>query len=215
MEHLSSRLPCADRENTSRASELYFVHQPLVTSGDQSLTPAPTLTSSPASECRISSPWIDLSIDRLSAPRIQAVVRWSERQLLVDQAVLAGAQNASGTAPEPLTRSEFERLAQDYAISEILGAPGVQTDSLSKEIPADLLWLFRHSWQSTRGPFSGIALSSMDAALKRGGENYGKIVIALINRCFTSDVKSLQYVSILDVLGDVLSLDQYRIENLH
>ena len=85
---------------------------------------------------------------------------------------------------------------------------------LGDRIPADLLWLFRHSWQSTRGgPFTGEALSAMDKARKKSVEPYTKLVIALIDRCLTSEGATLHYSNILDVAG-LIPLDQYKIDSL-
>ncbi|MDR2688658.1 MAG: hypothetical protein LBB76_02730, partial [Azoarcus sp.] len=56
--------------------------------------------------CRISSPWIDLVVERKPAPQVVGIVRWNERQLLADQAVLAGARNVPPGVAMPLKDGE-------------------------------------------------------------------------------------------------------------
>jgi len=220
-EQLWSRIaqvgPCPEG-SAEPGTEILFLRQPLVTSGDTPFAPAPSLDRpsldrQPSDGCRIASPWLDLAVERTPPLRIRAVVRWSERQLLQDQVVLAGGGGTPAARPEPLTRSAFERLAQDYADSEILGRPTAAARPLEDRIPPDVLWLFRRSWQSTRGPFSGAARGAMGAALERGGEGYTNLVIALIDQCFAPGVGRLDYDSVLD-LTDILSLEQYRIDQL-
>jgi hypothetical protein len=74
-------------------SLLQFVYWPLFT-GYEYLVPVMTYPGGqPPPSCRISSPWIDLVVDRGASPSIRGIVYWNERQLLADQAVLAGARN--------------------------------------------------------------------------------------------------------------------------
>lgn len=212
-EHIATRLVrdklCIGNANGKETSLLRFVSWPLATSGERSLAPVPPLDARPSGGCRISSPWIDLAFERTPIPWVRGIVRWNERQLLVDQAVLAGSRDVPADLTTPLRRSEFEHFAWDYADSEILRQPA--TRPIEERIPPDLLWLFRRSWQSTRGPFPATASGAMNKAVEKGSEGYTKLVIALIDRCFASDGEDLHYSSILDV-ADLISLDQYRID---
>ncbi|TFH84737.1 hypothetical protein EQG41_20820 [Billgrantia azerbaijanica] len=211
--HISSWLTgaCVDRERCSEASRLHFVRLPLASSGDEPIGAVPALEAWPSDTCRVSSPWIDLAIQRTPSPQVRGVVRWNERQLLLDQAVIAGLRNPLDTPPEPLTGSEFERLAQEYADAEILRQPLAQP--VEERIPPDLLWLFRHSWQSTRGPFAGMARGAMRAAVERGAEGYTQLVVALIDHCLASEGGRHQYTSVRDV-ANLFSVEQYRIDQL-
>jgi len=107
-EHVAARLArdklCIDSANSKKRSLLQFkkrsllqfVNWPLDTSGNEPLAPVPSLLDArPSDGCRISSPWIDLAFERRPVPWIRAVVRWNQRQLLADQAMLAGARNVS------------------------------------------------------------------------------------------------------------------------
>lgn len=213
-EHVAARLAkeklCIDSARSKERSLLQFVNWPLATSGNEPLAPVPSLDAQPSGGCRITSPWIDLAFERGPAPWIRGVVRWNQRQLLADQAVLAGARNVPAGLAMPLKQSEFTHFAEEeYANSEILREPAVKP--VEERIPPDLLWLFHRAWQSTRGPFSGGARSSMNIAMKKGAERYTQLVIALIDRCFVSDGAEIHYRSILDV-ADLIPLEQYKID---
>jgi len=210
--HVAARLAgenrCIGSADSKKRSLLQFVDWPASTSGNKPLAPAPSLGTRPSGGCRISSPWIDLAFERKPVPWIRGIVRWNRRQLLVDQAVLAGARNLPTGVAMPLKSSEFEHFAEDYANSEILREPAGKP--IEERVSPDLLWLFRRSWQTTRGPFSGGARRSMNIAMEKGSERYTQLVIAAIDRCFASDGADIRYNTILDV-ADLISLEQYKI----
>ena len=217
--HVATRLAgnnlCINSADSTKRSLLQFVNWHV----QDPLILVPSLDAPTSSGCRITSPWIDLAFERKPVPWIRGIVRWNERQLLADQAVLAGAKNVPpGVAMPlkqrelaPLNESEFRDFANDYANSEIDHEPA--TKSIEERVPPDLLWLFRHSWQSTRGPFSGEADGAMDRAMKQGAERYTKLVIALIDRCLASDDMDMHFNSILDAV-DLITLEQYKIDKL-
>lgn len=217
-EHVAARLTkeklCMDRADSKKRSLLQFVNWRI----EASLFSVPSLDARPSGGCRISSPWIDLAFERRPVPWIRGVVRWNERQLLADQAVLAGARNVPPGVAMPLKQrelsslneSEFRDLANDYANSEIPIPHGPVAKPIEERIPPDLLWLFRHSWQTDRFPFAQAAGSAMSAAMEKGAASYTQLVIALINRCFASDGADIHYSNILDAAG-LISLEQYKI----
>lgn len=169
--HVATRLAkdklCIDSTSSKKHSLLQFVNWPIVISDTEPLAPVPSLDAQPSGGCRISSPWIDLSFERKPVPRIRAVIRWNKRQFLADQAVLAGARNVPPDVAMPLKQRELIHFAEvEYADSEILREPAVRP--IEERVPPDLLWLFRRSTQSTRGPFIGMASSSMSKAIERG-----------------------------------------------
>ncbi|MBL5906432.1 hypothetical protein [Serratia fonticola] len=212
-EHVAARLAkdklCTDSADSKKRSLLQFVHWRVATSGDEPLGPIPSLGATrPSKGCRISSPWIDLAIERGPVPWVRGVVRWNQRQLIVDQAMLAGARNMPKGLPMPLSQSEFTHFALDYEETEIPPQPAVKP--VEERIPPDLLWLLRRARQTTRAPFVGYARSASNNAMAVGAESYTKLVIALVDRCFDSDGTDIQYGSILDA-ADLISLEQYKI----
>lgn len=214
-EHVADRLAqenlCTDNTDSKEQSLLQFVNWPLTVSENKPLAPMPSLDIQASGGCRISSPWIDIAFERGPVPSVRGVVRWNDRQLLADQAVLEGARNVPTGLPTPFLVSEFRHFAHYYADSEILGKPVVEP--VEERIPPDILWLFRHSWQSTRAPFVSEASNSMEIALEKGAEGYTKLVNSLIDRCFDSGKANIQYDFILDVT-DLISLEQYKINTL-
>jgi hypothetical protein len=214
-EHVAARLDrdklCIVSTNSKKRSLLQFVNWPLATSGNEPPIPVPSLDVRPSGVCRISSPWIDIAFERGPVPWIRGVVRWNQRQLLADQAVLAGASNVPTGVAMPLKSREYRDFAWEYADSEILRRPSAKP--VEERVPPDLLWLFRRSWQSTFAPFEGEAMSSMNTAMEKGAEHYTKLAIALIDRCLDSDGAVVHYGSILDV-ADLIPLEQYKIDSL-
>jgi hypothetical protein len=110
----------------------------------------------------------------------------------------------------PLPNSLFRQYAQEYASAEIPHSPEKSEVNLSERIPKDILWLFRHAWQSTRGPFSNIARSAMKATLEKSGNGYTRLVMTLFDQCFACQVAERRYTSILDV-HDVIPIEEYSL----
>jgi len=210
-EHIAAKLSgeglCLDSSESKERSLLQFVSW---TTRSSNPSPVHRLDVHPSKGCLILSPWIDLAIERKSALWVRAIVRWNPRQLLADQAVLAGAKNVPPGVAKPLTNAEFSNFAMSYAYSEILREP-ITATPIEEIVPPDLLWLFRRSWQSTRAPFSGLAHSAMVNAVNKGEDSHTKLVLALIDRCFASDSVELRYDNILGV-ADLISLERYKID---
>jgi hypothetical protein len=177
----------------------------------------PVMTSiggqSPPS-CSISSPWIDLAVYRTPVPQIRGIIYWNERQLLADQAVLAGARNVPPGRAMPLNSSEFGYFMSEYedAISYIR-LPQVESKKKPVEarVSPDILWLLHRSGYGLI-PFMGHVSNAMRKTTEKGAEGYTKVVLTLIDRCFASSNKGGgHYSGILDVADPVL-LKQYKID---
>lgn len=211
-EHVAARLAkdklCIDSAEGKKRSLLQFVNWRLYVQENEP-TLVPSLDARPSGGCRISSPWIDLAFERKPVPWVRAVVRWNERQLLVDQAMLEGARNVPAGVAMPLKRGEFMHFADEYTRSVVLHEPAVKP--IEERVPPDLLWLFSRAWQTTKAPFDGYAARAMDHAMKQNAEGYTKLVTALVDRCFASDGTAIRYNNILDV-ADLISLKQYKID---
>jgi hypothetical protein len=191
--------------------------------------------------CRISSPWMDLvfyqepSREQAShmtpVSEIRGIVRWNERQMLADQAVLAGAKNVPPGVAMPITGPEFGYFAdlyKDTIYPRLYAAQVVQfatefgleipphlAEEMEKpikehdNIPPDLLWLFL---RSSKGLLSFSTNLRRYDVTKKSAEGYTKLVLALIDRCFASDEKTeLHYTNILDA-ADLIPLEQYKID---
>jgi hypothetical protein len=217
--------PAKDMESMHRAgwdkrSLLQFAHWPLFMKNDYTvLAMASPQHSGPS--CRIFSPWIDILVyrgekhpsdrsDRKPVPQVLATVRWNERQLLADQAVLAGAKNMPmGMVMMPPSPRELGYYISEYERSELLGKSTAKP--IEDRIPPDLLWLLRRSRQGS--PFTDSVQDAMYKTTEKGAEGYTRLVLALIDRCFApsaSDRRYMPYNSIVDVADPIL-LKRYRI----
>jgi hypothetical protein len=175
---------------------------------------------SPHPSCRITSPWIDLDVYRTPVPQVRGIVYWSERQLLADQAVLAGAKNVPPGRAMPLTLSEKGHFLGEYLRSGTREADSRKsaTKPLEERVPPDMLWLFRHAQPNPDAtssvPLGQIIGGTMFRAREKSAKGYTKLVLALIDRCFDASAPgrvNLHYGNILDIADPVL-LKQYRID---
>jgi len=215
-EHVAARLGknklCIDNAESRERSLLQFMHWK-IRSGNNPPAPVTSLDVRPSNGCRISSPWIDLAIERKPIPWIRAIVRWNERQFIADQAVLAGVKKVPPGVAKPLTMREYGRLDGEYSSLEQSERYG---KLIEEHMPTDILWLLRNAKQrvpfSTQRPF--FTSDYAKVAVKKGADSYTKLVLALIDRCFASNNgANLQYDNILDA-ADLLSLEQYKIDSL-
>lgn len=206
-------IPFEKNSNNKPMINLVFVRYPLVASENRPILPVPSLDVPKSGLiCRLDSPWVKLVIRQSAPPLVQAVFIWNERQFLIDQVLLSDESHSLITPPIPLTNSLFMQYSKDYAdfITQ-LSAPAPE------HIPADILWLFRKSWQSTRGPFWNEAMSSNKATVERIANSYTSLVLTLSDQCLeplidTSNFK-IRYESILN-LKDIFALDSYQINRL-
>ena len=239
-EHVAARLGknklCIDNAESRERSLLQFMHWK-IRSGNNPPAPVTSLDARPSNGCRISSPWIDLAIERKPIPWIRAIVRWNERQFLADQAVLAGMLNVPPSVAKPLTNAEYGHFVSEYkkrelcqpTVKPLLDGENISSikvysthslffcgpteepiaEPIEEYVPSDLLWLFRRFFSSGRGGYSAYIPKEIK---EKNAEDYTKIVLALIDRCFASnDEANLQYDNILDI-ADLISLEQYKID---
>jgi hypothetical protein len=243
--HITARLDkdklCLNSADSKNRPLLQFVNWPLFMLYDFRV---PVLHGTPwyrsSDGCLIHSPWIDIAIERKPVPWIRAVVRWNERQLLADQAVLAGAKYVPPGVAMPLMNSQLGYFINNYEDTmrrggllmarrerhernpkeedttelERLEREWAAEQPIEERIPPDILWLLRRTgFRLGNGKVVFIAI--VDSQLRRvtakGAENYTKLVNALIDRCFASDRAYLRYNNILDV-ADLIPLEQYKIE---
>lgn len=210
---------CQENSNDEPMINLVFVRLPLVMSENRPIAPPPSLNA-PQSDvtCRLDSPWAKLAIRRSTTPLVRAVFIWNERQFLLDQALMSDAR-ASPTQPLlPIDDRIFGQYVKDYTDSVLLAespeARSAAQASISKRLPPEVLWLFRHAWQSTRGPFSTMAESALRSTVQRAAIGYTDLTKTLIDQCFASAKTEVRYKSVLD-LKNVFPLDQYQINRLY
>jgi hypothetical protein len=221
--HVLSKFPgavsCQENLDNKPKIELVFVRLPLVTSENRPIAPAPSPDASRSDViCRLDSPWAKLTVNRAERPLVRGVFIWNERQFLLDQALMAGAQASFGTAPVPFNESVFDKFIQDYTNSVLLApspeARNMALTGVAKRLPPEVFWLFRRSPQSTRGPFTGFVMSALSTTIARANPQYTALTKVILNRCFASRRTEERYESVLD-LKNLFPIDKYRIDQLY
>lgn len=184
---LSVRTGCGKDGDGFSNARLTFVYRPMEKHNAGPVFVRRTPIAAHAEGCSIDSPWLIASIDRAKR-RLDAVVMWNERQFILDQAVLAGTATGTEELPEPLAQDRFEAHANDYAENVILGAgpKDAAIDELSRRVPKDLVWLFRQSPQSTRGPFLGFVRETREEVIGELADGFGNLVTGLLDRCLSA-----------------------------
>jgi hypothetical protein len=215
-QHISTKIEetsqCSRSSKSSPEVELFFVYRPLTT---PATAPFDFKYQKSNTIRLLDSPWVKIEKSSSQNHWGRAVFVWNERQFLFDQALMAGSQ-VSPTNLLPIDESVFGQYVRDYTDS-ILGVPqkdrSVAQANISKRVPTEILWLFRHAWQSTRGPFSGAVYSAQRATIKRAATGYTALGKTIFAQFLVSEKPEMRYKSVLD-LKDVFSFDSYRVERL-
>lgn len=198
--------------------ELWFVHRPLLGPAATSAA-VPLDNPPPAGAGHLDSPWVRLAVTPPPACSVRGVFIWSERQFLRDQAVMDGAEVSPSGPPSPIAGPEFAELVEDYTDSILRAPRDTRAEALAEiadRIPPDLLWLFRQSWQSTRGPFGGMVNAAMKEVLQRISGPYIELTKSLVDRGFAlANNNGEQRYQSVGELSEAYSVEQYRIDRLH
>jgi hypothetical protein len=203
---------CKGDLNSDPQVELVFVYRPLVSNG---IAPFDFKQMKSNDTRYLDSPWVKLSITKSTKPILRGVFIWNQRQFMSDQAVLSGAQASPASALLPVNSHIFSQYLHDYKKSVFSAssdeAKSVGRANLSKQLPADIMWMLNHS-----GNFDGMFLFMRGIGLSLSEKQvweYTDLTKALLNRRFTSLQIEQQYDSILD-LKDVFDIDKYRIDKI-
>ncbi|WP_374334346.1 hypothetical protein [Leeia sp.] len=208
-QHLAARLAdpqhCPASAASQQRSLLRFVRWTLVYPAGSPPQVFTTLKDAPTRGCQLHSPWLDLSIERGPVPWVQGIVRWNERQLLADQARLAGLDGVVDGVAMPFSAEAYGKLAeamgwvrQDYH--------GVTPAATEPQLPPELRWLHRYSTRNDLPP----SADGVYAVLPGSAERYTRLTLALIDRCLASEGQDIRYGHIQE-LADLLPLDEYRV----
>ncbi len=137
--------------------------------------PVATGTPVESGERAVDTPWLVMSVSSSGGTcACNWTVNWNERQFLIEAADI---EQAFPSPPPSLSQAEFDAYAKIYADAEILktGSAGAM-----RTIPPDMLWLFRQTPQSTRGPFGNAAIVRAGAIVADRQERYVAGLAALI-----------------------------------
>lgn len=184
-------------------SSINFIRIPITSSGSSPIS-APAFNSfSKPPACAIRSPWVDIySHNNDAGDRIfYSFFYWNERQILNDQAILGGMNTTVIQPTASLARSTYESWSQTYA-RFVITSPDPASDEalLAEGVPLDILWLFRNSPQSTRGPFSDIALGHGTTVLGSLAHYYANLVVRIASACLHGESLEQHVNGITDAL---------------
>lgn len=186
---------------------LRFVRIALASSGDES-PPVPIHRGEEApGACIVKSPWVEAVVSPETGA-IDGTAYWSERQVLLDRAQLGGSGHLPWAPREALAADRYSAFAQAYADSEIMRKPGAPSLA-DAGLPPEVLWLFRHSPQSTRGPFEASAQGAMQRIAEASAATYGELVAVLLARCFETPKARYEYDNINEV-RDAIDLEKVK-----
>lgn len=214
-EHIAAKLAqeklCLNSAESKERSlvQFAFIHV-AASENDNHITPLlQPLEVQTSSVCRISSPWIDIAIERGPVPSVRAVVRFNERQLLADQALIAGASDVPSGVAMPLKAGDLTRYVSMYQHSKeyfLIGGKPLEKP-IEELVPPDVLWLLS---RTRFVDLPGSETIAMRDAMDWGAEGYTKIVITLIDQCFVSNSANIKHGSIQD-MADLVPLELYKI----
>jgi hypothetical protein len=189
--------------------KLLFVRRTLLRADDAPILPASVLNPPHVDGARrLDSPWVKMTISPPPNCAVRATFVWSERQILLDQALMSGARGWPNEPVVPIAGRVFAQFAEDYTNSIILVPSLAGLAGVSRRIPPDVLWLFRHAPQSTRGPFSGIVIAALRGIIERASPDYTNLTMAVIDRGLASEKTEERYPSVVDVEGLSQSLPE-------
>jgi hypothetical protein len=198
--------------------KLVFVYRPLVTSPNSSIKEPFELKQPPNTFKQLDSPWAKLAISSSPKLVVNAMFVWSERQFLLDQAVLSDASASIANPLLPIDDHIFGGFLQDYTDSVLLAASpeakAAAQVSMAKRLPPEINWLFRHAWQSTFAPFSMEVDHALRATVQRGELSYAELTNVLVDQLLSTTKSQYCYSSVVD-LPEIFTIDKYKIYQLH
>ncbi|TYK65783.1 hypothetical protein [Colwellia echini] len=162
---------------------------------------------------QLSSPWLKIVIKREPEFNLHAVITWSARQMITDQVFLSGEVIPETFNPVPLTTEAVNKYRSVYVNAVLSSSDYIEDPKILNELPVDLLWLYRHSYQSTRGPF----YDNISRLFNTASSRYIELNRALVNQCFdvpNGDFKRYNTVLDLKNIVDTKFFDNYKIEKL-
>lgn len=219
-DNIGERLESCGNSNAISKIDLCFVYQPLIASNSKKTPLCSNIDlgkSKSEFEYSLNSPWATIRIARSPKLILSAMFILNERQILLDQALLSGRDTSQAGSTIAITRQVFDKYVRDYTDSVLL-APSSEAQFKAKihieeRIPMDIVWLFRHAWQSTLAPFSMTAQHALSLAMERATPRYTILINALVDQCFTSASVTDQYNNILE-LNEIFNINKLMLESV-
>jgi hypothetical protein len=205
---------CKEALNGQPRVELIFVYRPLISDG---IEPFDFERNNTDPIRQLDSPWVKITINKSPHPRIRAAFIWSERQYLLDQAFISGMLISPTKPPMPLDESTFMKYGRDYSRTPFPDrspeGEAIIPINLSKRLPADILWLFNHTFMTGLAWGEDEAIRATEFRLERERVGYNDLTEALIDRFFASSKTGIGYSDVLSI-EHIFNLCKYQTRSL-
>jgi len=167
---------CAGAGTGDTDIHLLFIKRPLVKQTGESPDNLPTSDKHGEPGLRrLNSPWVRIEISGQPVRRMDAVFVWNERQVLRDQAFMAGGAPSSKASPVSIDGAVLGQYSAEYdnlVLRAPIGRAKAGLDELATRTPPEILWLYQHAVQSTFADFSVFAMAALDAILAKSRPGY-------------------------------------------
>jgi hypothetical protein len=238
---LASARQCQGAAQGKPVMEAVFVHSPLI--GVAGQTPPDRRKPSggkPSITHQLTSPWVIFDRDEAASPPLRAVFIWNERQVLLDQALLAGAPAPANPETSPITYESLQDWTVRYvtdvlqlgssanegaALSDlaktmppdllwrmISAREDAALSNLAKTMPPDLLWSMISAGQSTRGPFRMEVIYIINNALAKISKRQPLLSVKLIENQLINNANLKILKSILEA-HQIIDFNGYEFRN--
>jgi hypothetical protein len=203
---------CKQAINGSPQVEIVFVYRPLVSDG---IEPFDFERNKTDPTKQLNSPWVKITINKSPNPFIRAAFIWSERQYMLDQALLSGMSDSATKSPMPLEYNTFMQYGRDYQnilypATRSPASEAIARVKLSKLLPADILWLLDHALMTDIASDDESSIRVTEVKINRIGQRgYIDLTETLIEKFFASSKTEIRYESIHD-LKDIININKYR-----
>jgi hypothetical protein len=205
---------CKDAVNGQPQVELIFIYRPLISDG---IEPFDFERSKTDPIRQFDSPWVKITINKSPHPLIRAAFIWSERQYLLDQALISGMLVPPTKPPMPLDESIFMKYGRDHLHTTFSArspaAEAIAQINLSKRLPADILWFFNHALITGLAWGDDEAIHATEFRLERKRVGYNDLTEALIDKFFASSKTEIRYSSVLSI-EHIFNLCKYQTRSL-
>lgn len=192
-----------NRKMTLKAVDIVYIREPLIQSSPKKEAVSGSEHIEQSTETlRLKSPWVKIYIDR-STHKAKVIFRITDRQSLIDRIVRDTGVNASRWDASPLDQETFERYANIYADLVVTVPPGpVRQEGVKRlqaDLPPDIFWLFQHSTQTTRGPFSAGAMTTLNAVINSEIPEYERRARTLVSTASAYEGRNVIVRTVVDI----------------
>jgi hypothetical protein len=217
--HISTKIRktvlCREDVNKTPKVELFFVYRSVFAYAQSQIGPPFNLELTQANGSRsLDSPWVKIVSSPMPKPIVRAAFIWNERQILFDQVQMSGARASPSKQLVPIDSTVFEKFVQDYTNSVLLSTSSESESAaqrdISRRLPIEILWLFRHAPQTTFMPFTSVVDNALNSIVKQTAVGYTDLATVITDQFFASTETYIHYESVVE-LKNIPVIDKYHV----